>query len=437
MIPEGVTAIWLDAFSGAKNLEYVSLPSTLQSIMGNAFKNCNLKEIVLPENLVTLWETAFYNCERLRAVVIPKKTTLLGNCVFAGCTNLTDIYLPRASDSVKKLDIKQIQNPRITIHIEKDSLEEEYYKNENHGLQVDYEGPSHYTPKPLRTITDYANPEDFVIEGKKLIWFRGAARNIVIPENVTIIGEKAFAGRAFIEHVFLHEHVTAIEDSAFELCDALQTINLPVSIKKIGEDIFSGCCSLKTICIPDSIKSLRDGLNRNFVYGAKQDVYLPPTIGSLASHAINTSRGMTYHVIAGSKIETILKNRRDKQSDSFAIDNDVGDAWTDNPLGEDPKLIARYHAAEKAVKIGQLRQAESIFRELMGFKDSRERASMCAEIIRKETIAKKTKLLNEKIEQEKILAENKGLGAIFGEKAKKRKAAQQRLEEINKELERL
>lgn len=40
-------------------------------------------------------------------------------------------------------------------------------------------------------------------------------------------------------------------------------------------------------------------------------------------------------------------------------------------------------------------------------------------------------------EQEAIIEQNRGLGALFGEKAKKRKAAQVRIEEINKELEKL
>ena len=188
------------------------------------------------------------------------------------------------------------------------------------------------------------------------------------------------------------------------------------------------------------------------------------------------------------------------------IDYNVGDAWTDNPLGEDPKLVSRYHSAEKATRSGQLRQAESLFRELAGFRDSEARANKCAkeirvaetktqydylvlsmrtaknshewqelatsfralntfadsvqkagecevkaeeariteereELMRREAIAqreaKKAKLLNEKAEQEKILAENKGLGAMFGEKAKRRKAAQQKLIEIEQELARL
>ena len=47
------------------------------------------------------------------------------------------------------------------------------------------------------------------------------------------------------------------------------------------------------------------------------------------------------------------------------------------------------------------------------------------------------RLLKERKRQMRIVEENSGLFALFGEKARKRKAAEERIEQINKELARL
>ena len=101
--------------------------------------------------------------------------------------------------------------------------------------------------------------------------------------------------------------------------------------------------------------------------------------------------------------------------------------------------------------------------EMNGYKDSQAQAKVCVDTAAKlqkqidnerqreleireerrkeqERVAREQKrngLETEKKEQEAILQQNKGVSALFGEKAKKRKAAQARIAEIEEELRKL
>ena len=109
-IPEGVTVIGEEAFKDSK-ITSIKMPSTLNEIRKNAFKNCRelvtaelnedfrkiegnafsgcsgLKNIVLNQKIETIESDAFYGCVSLEEVIIPKSIKYLYPHVFKGCTN--------------------------------------------------------------------------------------------------------------------------------------------------------------------------------------------------------------------------------------------------------------------------------------------------------------------------------------------------------------
>lgn len=69
-LPNSVTRINEDVFSGCKKLEYVKLPEKLSSIGARAFQDCVLiNKIVFPTSLKHLGQCAFSGCKSLNVVI--------------------------------------------------------------------------------------------------------------------------------------------------------------------------------------------------------------------------------------------------------------------------------------------------------------------------------------------------------------------------------
>ena len=93
-IPEGITEIAADAFSGS-TVGSVTLPEGV-TIIGNnnAFKECNkLQEIQLPESLQRIGYRAFWKCKSLKRITIPDNVESIGLSTFYGCSSLTEIIM--------------------------------------------------------------------------------------------------------------------------------------------------------------------------------------------------------------------------------------------------------------------------------------------------------------------------------------------------------
>ena len=78
-MPDSVIQLGESVFDYSKNLEYIRLSSSLQTIEENTFKNC----------------------EKLNHVHIPEGVKIIKKDAFYGCKQLTDIYLP---DSLEKIE---------------------------------------------------------------------------------------------------------------------------------------------------------------------------------------------------------------------------------------------------------------------------------------------------------------------------------------------
>lgn len=64
IIPDGVTSISANAFSGCENIESVTVPNGVVSIGEYAFSGCTaLEEIVIPESVDEIGNGAFYGCD--------------------------------------------------------------------------------------------------------------------------------------------------------------------------------------------------------------------------------------------------------------------------------------------------------------------------------------------------------------------------------------
>ncbi|MFV0496959.1 MAG: leucine-rich repeat protein [Candidatus Fimivivens sp.] len=75
-------------------LKSVSMPNTVEAIMGSAFWGSDLHEIDLSDNLVFLYGNAFRDNSNLIEIEFPETLKVIGELAFDACTSLTTAILP-------------------------------------------------------------------------------------------------------------------------------------------------------------------------------------------------------------------------------------------------------------------------------------------------------------------------------------------------------
>ncbi len=115
-IPKSVTRIQ-SAFGGCSGLTSITVDTeneTYTSIDGNLYNKegttlyqyalgKTATEFIVPDSVTTIGGQAFSGCESLTSIVIPDSVTEIGYEAFYGCTGLTSIVIP---DSVTKIGYK-------------------------------------------------------------------------------------------------------------------------------------------------------------------------------------------------------------------------------------------------------------------------------------------------------------------------------------------
>lgn len=102
VLPNTITTINQDAFSGCEALQLTFLPTSLQTIAQNAFFNCKKITISeIPETVTFIGGGAFGNCKALTEITFKGTPTLeIRDDAFQYCTSLAIINVPWAEGAV-------------------------------------------------------------------------------------------------------------------------------------------------------------------------------------------------------------------------------------------------------------------------------------------------------------------------------------------------
>ena len=219
-IPDSVTRIGNEAFSGCESLTSINIPDSVIKMEGNPFASWHGslsiesksfiyennvlfnadKTIIIayraddesynvPGTVTSIGDKAFYECESLTSINIPDSVTSIGKSAFYRCKSLTSINIP---DSVTSI-------------------------------------------------------------GNRAFYRCTSLSSINIPGSVTSIGGWAFSRCESLTSINIPDSVISIGNSAFETCTSLASINIPNSVTSIGDSAFCLCKSLTSINIPESV----------------------------------------------------------------------------------------------------------------------------------------------------------------------------------------
>ena len=311
VVPDNVTCIASNAFSGCNALTCVILPESLTTLSYHSFSNCDmLTTVTIPANVSSYYES-FSECDKLESIyvdednehfasidgnlytkdgktllqyaigkkdatfVIPDGVTTIESNAFRECKTLVSITIPASVTEIKSLFYRCTNLENITVDENNEYFSSIdgilYDKNVNRLIKYPLAKTSHffYIPETVTIINEHA-----------FAWAKGLY-GVEIHENVTEVGVCAFVstnmyigvdsnnqyyksiggnlyskdGKTLIQYTgsltsfTVPSEVTVIDLAAFADNDKLQTviINNDVQIK---ESSFRWCDNLTAIVLP-------------------------------------------------------------------------------------------------------------------------------------------------------------------------------------------
>jgi hypothetical protein len=205
-LPDGITRVGDNAFSGCYNATVNKLPESLTSIGAYAFYNLlnwQNADLQLPNNLTSVGNNAFTYSSGFTNLWLPASLTFIGDGAFSGISGLENFYVDE-DNPVYKADgnavIEKATNTLVVGNI------------------------NTVIPNYIKTIGNYA----FSNVNKE---------TILIPNSVTSIGKNAFSG-SYITSVEIPSSVTTIGDFAFNNCRNLVRVTIGSGVTSIGAYAF-------------------------------------------------------------------------------------------------------------------------------------------------------------------------------------------------------
>ena len=288
---DGVINIETRAFAYCSGLTNVKLSNHLEVIGALAFCDCtNLTRLETPNSVVSIGDSAFNGCTSLVNVTISNGTTSLGYRTFYNCTSLESIVIP---NSVTTIGDSAFEGCTSLKYNEYDDA---YYLGNGDNPYVVF-----IKAKNKDIICFQIN------QGTKVIYdsaFSDCSKltSVIIPDSVTSIGSYAFYNCSSLTSVEIPDGVTEIGEYAFSECSSLTSVEIPDGVTEIREYTFSRCTSLTNIVIPDSVTSIEGWA---FIYCTSlESLVIPSNVTSLESYLFTSCSSLTVYCEVASELNS-------------------------------------------------------------------------------------------------------------------------------------
>ena len=304
-VPEGITVIGPEAFSGCAGISEVRFSSTLERIDAEAFNACTgIRELHFPQSLKRLEDRAFNGCTGLKTLDFSKSTKLdliednafrgcaniegqlnlpasvtrIGDSAFDGCENITGkVSFPANLTKIGKsafLKCKNITEIDFTACTKLTKIDQKAFNQCTALTHAKLPASltsvgniftgctklAHLSIDPANSALCAENDIVYNKEKTKLLFGAPAVtKAVAMPENLTHIEMNAFINNQALTEVKFSKKLIEIGESAFDTCKKLQTVDFSESTKleKIVDYAFNQCENITgTLVFPASLTEI-------------------------------------------------------------------------------------------------------------------------------------------------------------------------------------
>ena len=248
-IPAGVTQI-VDMNSAP--FSTVDMPSTVNYINPNAFKNCaNLSEITLSPSVFVMGSGAFEGCSSLSRVILDRtdppyiiQDVVAGTFGFGDlCNDFFKVYVPvSAFDTYRDMSGWDYiyEKGHLATFRPSQANNEIWYTVTNgfNGANLDFRGIQDAFDEGGQWTSDYDETHEVWVATfsfdlteipAEALYMEEHLKTISLPQSVTSIGERAFCACSNLRSIDLPEGLTFLGHEAFGDCENLSSVSLPAS----------------------------------------------------------------------------------------------------------------------------------------------------------------------------------------------------------------
>lgn len=276
-IGTGLKAIPKHCAEGCTNLKYLFLYGS-RSIEEFAFRNCSsLQTITIPNTVETIKQNAFENCHSVFNLTFGKGLTSVGSRAFANMPLLDTInYL----GSVNYVDSSAFDGCStstsgvdVILNDDVEVANVDGVRNiEVNSISIGKKFREFANVPNIPALKEYAVPygnENGYTAYKGCLYKNNVLTNapqamdsVDIKQGTKSIGEYAFR-YSKANTVRIPDGVKTVENYAFYKAQSLKSVRFPSTVESIGNSAFEECIKLKTVSIPFPCKSIGDRAFKN------------------------------------------------------------------------------------------------------------------------------------------------------------------------------
>lgn len=290
---EGRTGIPDNICYGASYLKEVIMPDSVYRFGSDCFKGCvNLENIELP-SVMSLGDSCFADCKRItelhisdqvtvsaphekygpfvgsgiKKVVVEDGTTAVPSYICAGCTEVTELYLP---ESLKKM--------------------------------------GYYCFSGMQGLKEVTVRSDISVEATSAVpvFYDTGIETITFTDGVTTVPRYMFAGgcgRA--AEINLPDTLRTIGVSAFEGCSSLTDLEIPLSVTTLDVACFKGAASLNELNIRKNYEMPSSCVHSPFEDSGIQKLVFEEGVTSIAPYLFNGGCSKVAELVLPSTLQTV------------------------------------------------------------------------------------------------------------------------------------
>ena len=238
----------LESITVAEGNTVYSSPEGSNAILKGTTLVLGCKNTKIPDSVTIIGKDAFSGCTGLTSIVIPEGVTTISYGAFSYCTGLTSITIPASVSKIGQYAFNVCNNITYT----------------ENGIKYVKSGTNNYFAVIGYTSDLPANitiNENCKIIADKAFSSCTSITSLTIPASVISIGNDAFYNCTSLADVNIESAETSsliIWASAFSKCTSLTSFTIPASVTSISHSLFANCSKLATITVKEGAETTFD-----------------------------------------------------------------------------------------------------------------------------------------------------------------------------------